>query len=112
MGKLAGKWYNLCFNKHKCIVSDENKGVILKTKISVNCLFPMHINYSNDMYCNFTSVVDSWLWPLGLRHLNIGSIKFVSNKEWSTSVPLIQVLDKLCEHYVLWKKHMDSFSTK
>ena len=109
VGQLAEKGYDLKFNKEGCTINDVEMGLIVKTNMSRNRLFPMNIKYDADLCCKATVVDDNWLWHMRLGHFNFESIKFLANKKWVTGLPVIKAPDQLCEACVVGKKHRDPF---
>src|ERR1044072_2337374 len=110
VGQLAEKGYDLKFNKGGCTIKDAEMGLITKTSMSRNRLFPMNIKYDADICCKAAADNDNWLWHMRLGHFNFESIKFLARKKWVTGLPFIKTPDQLCEACVVSKKHRDPFS--
>lgn len=95
VGQLAEKGYDINFNKKGCTINDDEMGLIAKTHMTRNRLFPMNIKYGSDLCCKAVAVDDNWLWHMRLGHFNFESIKFLANKQWVTGLPVIQAPDQL-----------------
>ena len=80
VGQLVEKGYDLKFNKKGCTINDAEMGLIAKTNMSRNRLFPMNIRYDADLCCKVVAVDDNWLWHMRFGHFNFESIKFLANK--------------------------------
>lgn len=74
--------------------------------MSSNRLFFMIINNDKFSCYKIKIVVDSWLWNLRFGHLNFGSIKILTRKNWITGLPLVDIPDKVCETCIIRKNHI------
>ena len=100
---MVEKDYDLQFNKHGCTILDANNLVIAKVKMLRNHLFALELNYDEPYYHASIIVDDIWLWQMKLVHLNLCSIKYLASKNLMTSLPFINVFDKVCENCLLGK---------
>lgn len=81
-----------------------HNNLVLEFPLSKNRTFKT-MTSSTEVQC-LKTVVDhknSWLWHLRFGHLNFRSLNQLINQDMVTSIPSLEMSDKLCEGFLVGK---------
>ena len=55
---------------------------------------------------------ESWLWNFKFGHLNFGGLKLLHTKNMVKVLPLIDILERVCEGCIFGKQHRETFPVR
>lgn len=79
-------------NHDKVELFDNNKNLILRSKISMNRTFQINMNGVGNLRClSIVKIDDSWMWHLRFGHLNFKDLQHLGEKNMVSAIPNITI---------------------
>jgi len=92
-----------------CKIYHTNKGLIMKSNMSLNHIFILHVISLLVAHTYFNIIVKD---VVQLWHLSFEDLQTLQQKGIVEDLPLLKSLSKLCKGCLVGKQHRDSFPTR
>ena len=94
-----------------CTLINRNGRFITKVRMTPNRLFPLKVQH--EKFPCLSSIIpnNNWLWHMRFGHFHFSDLNYLSRKEYVSGLPVVNILNGVCETCQIEKKHRDSFST-
>nr|KYP72805.1 Retrovirus-related Pol polyprotein from transposon TNT 1-94 [Cajanus cajan] len=109
VAQLMKRGYSLSFKNNGCIILDSNDSEVIKVEMCDNS-FPISLNQVNESAL-VSKHDDSVLWHKRYGHFNMGALKFLQTHDMVRDMPMMGIIDDLCDACQLGKMHRKSFSS-
>nr|KYP32396.1 Copia protein [Cajanus cajan] len=109
VAQLMKRRYSLSFKNNGCIILDSNDSEVIKVEMCDNS-FPISLNQVNESAL-VSKHDDSVLWHKRYGHFNMGALKFLQTHDMVKDMPMMGIIDDLCDACQLGKMHRKSFSS-
>lgn len=109
IGQLQEKGLVVQFQDDFCKVYHDTKGLLFKSKMTGNRMFPVLPNIITPSCSKVTTDDTTHLWHRRYGHLNNGSLRELSQKTMVKGLPKIEESSKICEDCMSGKQHREPF---
>ena len=111
IGQLQEKSLAILFQYNKCKVYHPERGLIIKTTMTLNRMFILLVKIQlHDQNCFLTPAQNlDYLWHCRYGHLRFGGLQTLQQKQMVHGLPQLKCSSLLCEDCVLGKQHRNSF---